>query len=70
MIIRVIEVGTSPMTPKDWQHAQKCSHGGVTFTWHSQEMDVHSFTCIFINFYGFNSFSKDIMVDFYIYCGL
>ena len=39
------------------------SHGWLIFIWQSQEMDVHCFTCIC---HGFNSFSKEVMVDNYL----
>ena len=39
----------------------------VGLIWQSWEMDVHSFTY----FHGFNSFSRDIMVDYiYLSCVL
>ena len=39
------------------------SYSQVISIWHSQEMDVQCFTCIF---HGFNSFSKDIIVENYL----
>ena len=60
----VIGVGT--YVPFDFRGLPTCAHLLNFLTvcliciWHSQEMDVHCLTCIF---YGFNSFSKEIMMD-------